>query len=57
MVYIHGGGFTFGSGDIKEYGPDFLVSHKIVLVTFNYRLGALGKSQYEAGFRYIFILF
>nr|ADR73026.1 putative acetylcholinesterase 1 [Laodelphax striatellus] len=42
MVWIHGGGFVFGSGSGSIYGPDFLIDHNIVLVTFNYRLGAFG---------------
>uniref|UniRef100_A0A1Y1LVW2 Carboxylic ester hydrolase n=2 Tax=Photinus pyralis TaxID=7054 RepID=A0A1Y1LVW2_PHOPY len=40
MIFIHGGGFFFGSGNL--YGPDFLLDQDIVLVTFNYRLDALG---------------
>lgn len=31
-----------GSGNDQEYGPDFLVSHDVILVTINYRLDALG---------------
>ncbi|KAK3908894.1 Juvenile hormone esterase [Frankliniella fusca] len=42
MVYIHGGGFTYGSGTEAENGPDFLVRHGVILVTLNYRLGAFG---------------
>ncbi|KAL0274050.1 UNVERIFIED_CONTAM: hypothetical protein PYX00_006574 [Menopon gallinae] len=42
MFYIHGGGFTIGSGDAEYYGPDFLVTQDVVLVTCNYRLGPLG---------------
>ncbi len=41
LVWIHGGGFTKGSGDI--YGARRLTSRgDIVVVTINYRLGALG---------------
>jgi para-nitrobenzyl esterase len=41
MVWIHGGGFVKGSGDI--YDARRLVSRgDIVVVTVNYRLGALG---------------
>jgi carboxylesterase type B len=43
MVWIHGGGFILGSGDRDIYGPDFLVDENVVVVTFNYRLGVLGK--------------
>lgn len=42
MVWLHGGGFSFGSGNSFLYGPDYLVAEDIVLVTFNYRLGPLG---------------
>lgn len=42
MVWIHGGGFVWGSGNDDFYGPDFLVRNGVVLVTFNYRLEALG---------------
>ncbi|XP_055676742.1 venom carboxylesterase-6 [Lutzomyia longipalpis] len=42
MVWIHGGGFAFGSGNSFLYGPDYLVAEGIVLVTINYRLGPLG---------------
>lgn len=44
MVYIHGGGFVYGSGNAAENGPDFIVHHDVVLVTLNYRLGAMGTS-------------
>lgn len=41
MVWIHGGGFTIGAG--SEYDPSVLVQkHGVVVVTLNYRLGALG---------------
>ncbi|KAJ8682867.1 hypothetical protein QAD02_018659 [Eretmocerus hayati] len=42
MVWIHGGGFIFGSGDDDFYGPDYLVRKEVILVTINYRLGVLG---------------
>ncbi|XP_015591452.1 esterase FE4 [Cephus cinctus] len=42
IVVIHGGSFNGGSGDDEIYGPDFLVENDVVLVTFNFRLGALG---------------
>jgi carboxylesterase type B len=45
MVYIHGGGFFSGTGASYLWGPQYLLDKDIVLVTFNYRLGALGKSQ------------
>ncbi|XP_018353120.1 PREDICTED: esterase E4-like isoform X1 [Trachymyrmex septentrionalis] len=42
MVWIHGGGFAWGSGNATWYGPDYIVRKDVVLVTLNYRLGALG---------------
>lgn len=43
MFFIHGGAFVGGSGDSFYYGPDYLVNENVVLVTINYRLGALGN--------------
>ncbi|MGV0799320.1 carboxylesterase family protein, partial [Mycolicibacterium elephantis] len=41
LVWLHGGGFTNGSGDI--YNARSLTGRgEIVVVTLNYRLGALG---------------
>ncbi|XP_039310190.1 para-nitrobenzyl esterase [Solenopsis invicta] len=42
MVWIHGGAFSVGSGDALMCGPDYIVRKDVVLVTLNYRLGALG---------------
>lgn len=47
MVWIHGGAFTMGSGNAFLYGPDHLVGAGVVLVTLNYRLGALGFLSLE----------
>jgi para-nitrobenzyl esterase len=41
MVWIHGGGFVNGSGDIY-YSRWLAAKGRIVVVTINYRLGALG---------------
>lgn len=42
MVFLHGGGWLCGSGNVQFYGPDLLLDKDIVLVVPNYRLGALG---------------
>jgi para-nitrobenzyl esterase len=42
MVWIHGGAFTTGSGSIPLFSGRALASRDIVVVTINYRLGALG---------------
>lgn len=43
MVWIHGGGFTGGTGATPWYnGTSFAQRGDVVVVTINYRLGALG---------------
>ncbi|ETN67857.1 carboxylesterase, alpha esterase [Anopheles darlingi] len=42
MVFIPGGGFSAGSGDDALYGGQYFMGEDVVLVTLNYRLGALG---------------
>lgn len=48
MVWIHGGGFTGGSGSSPQnFGHEF-AKQGVVLVTFNYRLGRLGFFAHPA---------
>ena len=42
LVWIHGGAYTNGSGSIAWYDGTSLSSRGTVVVTINYRLGALG---------------
>jgi para-nitrobenzyl esterase len=42
MVWIHGGGFHFGSGSDVMYDGTPFAEKGVVLVTLNYRLGAFG---------------
>ncbi|XP_068985006.1 uncharacterized protein [Bombus flavifrons] len=42
MIFIHPGGFYSFSGQSIHFGPQYLLDKDIVLVTINYRLGALG---------------
>src|SRR5262245_15380817 len=43
MVFIHGGFFLFGAGSLPLYDGAYLAaSGDVVVVTLNYRLGALG---------------
>ncbi|KAL3273419.1 hypothetical protein HHI36_014863 [Cryptolaemus montrouzieri] len=42
IVYIHPGAFYGLSGRSVDVGPHYFMNQDIVLVTFNYRLGALG---------------
>jgi carboxylesterase type B len=47
MFWIHGGGFKTGSNTSKRYGPEFLLTEDIVLVTINYRVGIFGFLNFE----------
>lgn len=42
MVWIHGGAFTSGAGSLEIYDGHNLAEKGVVVVTINYRLGALG---------------
>lgn len=42
LVWIYGGGFTSGSGDVPIYDGAGLAAKGVVMVTFNYRVGLLG---------------
>jgi para-nitrobenzyl esterase len=43
MVWVHGGSFVTGSGSMPLYdGARFAAQGEVVVVTLNYRLGALG---------------
>ncbi|XP_052872785.1 esterase B1-like [Anopheles cruzii] len=48
MLWIHGGAFMRGSGGTEMYGPDYLIQKDIVLVTFNYRIGAFGFLSFDS---------
>lgn len=48
MVWLHGGGFRNGSGAEAWYDGAALARRGVVLVTLNYRLGALGFLAHEA---------
>lgn len=40
IVFIHGGLFHYGSGDV--FKGKYFADHSVILVTIQYRLGALG---------------
>jgi para-nitrobenzyl esterase len=42
FVWIHGGAFTSGSGSVPIYDGTSLATQGLVVVTINYRVGALG---------------
>jgi carboxylesterase type B len=45
MVFIHGGGWFFGSSSL--YGPAYMMDQDVVLVSVNYRLGLFGMWQFR----------
>ncbi|WP_254886049.1 carboxylesterase family protein [Streptomyces sp. NA02950] len=48
LIYIHGGGWYIGAGSERDYDGARLAIHgDMVVVTFNYRLGALGWGLHE----------
>jgi para-nitrobenzyl esterase len=48
MVWLHGGGFTTGTGSSPLYAGTALAKLGAVVVTINYRLGPLGFLAHEA---------
>ena len=42
MVWLHGGGFQFGTGASPQFNGTRLAAKGVVVVTLNYRLGVLG---------------
>ena len=52
LVFVHGGGFLTGAGSLAWYDGARLASRgDMVVVTINYRLGALGFLRDNAGLR------
>lgn len=41
MVFVHGGAFFTGSGDM--HSADYLINYDVILITFNYRLHVFGN--------------
>ena len=48
MVWLHGGAHQYGSGSQAIYQSNALVRKGVVLVTINYRLGAMGYLAHPA---------
>ncbi|XP_034241535.1 juvenile hormone esterase-like [Thrips palmi] len=42
-VFIHGGAFQHGNSNADGYGPDFLITQDIVVVTMNYRTAIMAS--------------
>ncbi|KAG5667007.1 hypothetical protein PVAND_015010 [Polypedilum vanderplanki] len=53
LVWIHSGAWLVGHAGYTDYSPEYLLEHDIILVTGNYRLGALGflstEDEYSPG--------
>ena len=49
MIYIHGGFYDHGSGNTFS-GHMLAASQEVVVVSFNYRLGLLGKNCFQLNF-------
>lgn len=41
LVFVHGGSYMYGMGAMMD--GSHLATYDVVVVTFNYRLGPLGK--------------
>jgi para-nitrobenzyl esterase len=48
MVFLHGGGFTYGAAGVPLYDGAKLARRGVVIVTLNYRLGLLGFFAHSA---------
>ncbi len=48
MVWLHGGGNSLGAGSLGAYDGSAFVRDGVILVTLNYRLGALGFFAHPA---------
>ncbi|MET0310033.1 MAG: carboxylesterase family protein [Sphingomonas sp.] len=48
MVFLHGGGFTYGAAGVPLYDGARLARRGVVVVTLNYRLGRLGFFAHPA---------
>jgi para-nitrobenzyl esterase len=48
MVFLHGGGFTYGAAGVPLYDGANLARRGVVIVTVNYRLGLLGFFAHPA---------
>ena len=42
MIFIHGGGLIGGNNNYNQYGPQYFMEKKVVMVVINYRLGPFG---------------
>ena len=48
LVYVYGGGFSSGSGDVPVYDGSPLAEKGLVVVNMNYRVGSLGFLAHPA---------
>jgi len=48
LVYLHGGAFNSGSGEVLLYDGEALARRGVIVVTINYRLGVFGFFSHPA---------
>jgi para-nitrobenzyl esterase len=48
MVWFHGGAFRIGGTSLEQYNGSSLASHRVIVVTVNYRLGIFGVFPHPA---------
>lgn len=49
MIWFYGGGYLNGHGSAELYNPQAFAEHaQVIVITFNYRLGALGYLNFNA---------
>lgn len=46
MAYIHGGSYIIGSSSYNDFNPELFLEEGVIFVSFNYRLGPVGKYIY-----------
>lgn len=47
MFFVHGGGFVEGSANEYIYNQDYFMTTDVVLVSVNFRLGAMGEDSQD----------
>lgn len=47
MVYVHGGSYTEGTGNMMD-GSVLASYGNVIVITLNYRLGVLGKRAHHS---------
>lgn len=54
MVYVHGGSYSEGTGNMMD-GSVLASYGNVIVITLNYRLGVLGKKNHLSQFNTSFV--